>query len=125
MNTSELENQILAYFLSSQASTVNIDGRFRSRDEFIQTFEDAFFYSTQRFAGSAAGRHSNVAAKLVAQLIETGCLSASHDKWSGTSYQFDAGRYAAFIKEQIDRNLICQHARQTGPQYWDEVFRQA
>jgi hypothetical protein len=117
-----LEEYVLAYFLSTQAAQVNIDGRYRRREEFIQSFEDAFFYSTQQFGGAVAGRHARLCEQLVARLAETGCLAAVHDKWSGTSYQFDPGRYRSFVKDQIDSNAICQRAEQAGPQYWQEVF---
>jgi len=119
----ELDEYVLAYFLSTQASHVNIDGRFRRREEFILSFEDAFFYSTQQFGGAAAGRHASICDSLVTRLAETGCLLAAHDKWSGTSYQFDVGAYRAFIKSQIDNNPICQRALEIGPQYWREVLR--
>jgi hypothetical protein len=123
MNTTELDEKILAYFLLNAAASVNIDGRFRRREEFIQTFEDAFFYSTQKFQGPAAGSHPELCAQLVGQLIDSGCLAASHDKWSGTSYQFDAPRYRTFIKDQIAANAHAQRALVGGPQFWDEVFR--
>jgi hypothetical protein len=125
MKTRELDQQVFAYFLMNRAGNLNIDGRFRRREEFIQMFEDAFFYSTQGFGGEVAGRHSDLATNLVDQLIETGCLAASHDKWSGTSYQFDASRYRMFIQSQIDANAVCQQALKQGPQFWDAVFRAA
>ena len=122
MTTSQLDQQVLGYFLLNGAASVNIDGRFRRREEFMQTFEDAVFYSTQKYSGAVAGRHSELCAKLVQQLIDSNCLAASHDKWSGTSYQFDAARYRTFIKDQIDANAVCQQALKQGPQFWDEVF---
>jgi hypothetical protein len=123
METSGLDEQVLGYFLLNGAEYVNIDGRFRRREEFMQTFEDAAFYSTQKFSGPVAGRHSELCAKLVQQLIDANCLIASHDKWSGTSYQFDAARYRTFIKDLIDASAVCQRALKKGPQFWDEVFR--
>jgi hypothetical protein len=125
METNELDAHVLAYFLVTRAGNLNIDGRFRRREEFIQMFEDALFYSTQGFGGNVVGRHSSIATTLVDQLIESGSLAASQDKWSGTSYQFDAGRYRVFIKNQTDANAVCQQALQKGPQFWDEVFRAA
>lgn len=122
MKINEVEQWVFAYFLVMQAGNVNIDGRFRRREEFIQIFEDAVFYSTQKFTGAVAGRHSDLCTKLVAQLIEAGCLAASHDKWSGTSYQFDAVRYREYIKRQIDADAVCQQALKAGPQFWDEAF---
>jgi hypothetical protein len=122
MKTSDLDEQVLAYFLMTQAGNLNIDGRFRRREEFIQMFEDAFFYSTQGFGGNVAGRHPNTCQKLVDQLIEAGCLAASHDKWSGTSYQFDVACYRVFIKKQIDGNAVCQQALKKSPQFWNEIF---
>ena len=91
----------------------------------MQTFEDAVFYSTQRFPGEVAVRHPQLCAGLVQQLIDSGCLAASHDKWSGTSYQFDAARYRVFIKDQIDANPVCQQALAKGAQFWDELFHAA
>lgn len=123
LNGRELDDHVLAFFLSTQAAHVNIDGRFRRREEFILSFEDAFFYSTQQFGGAVAGRHASICDSLVTRLAETGCLVAAHDKWSGTSYQFDVGRYRAFIKSQIDGSPICQRAAEAGPQYWEKVFR--
>ena len=125
LNGGELENLVLAYFLSTHASQVNIDGRFRRREEFIQSFEDAFFYATQQFGGAAAGRHAKICDALVTRLVETHCLAAVHDKWSGTSYQFDVARYRTFIKDQVDGNVICQRASKAGPGYWQAVFRAA
>jgi hypothetical protein len=122
MNSSQLDDYVYAYFLSGPASTLNIDGRFRRREEFVQMFEDVFFYSTQGFGPPAAGRHSNLCTSLVNQLIEAGCLSTAHDKWSGASHQFDARRYAEFLKGQIESNLICQRAIKAGPQFWAEAF---
>ena len=122
MKESELDEQVFAYFLLNAAGSVNIDGRFRRRDEFIQTFEDAVFYSTQKFSGAVAGRHPELCGKLVQQLIDAGCLAASHDKWSGTSYQFDAARYRVFLKDQVDGNAVCQRALKNGPQFWNDVF---
>jgi len=123
MKSSELEDYVFAYFLSSQACNVNIDGRFRRREEFVEVFEDVFFYSTQGFGPPVAGRHANICSSFVARLIEAGCLSTVHDKWSGASHQFDSPRYAAFIRDQIEINAICQCAKQAGPQFWDEAFR--
>jgi hypothetical protein len=123
--TSQLDEQVLGYFLLNGAASVNIDGRFRRREEFMQTFEDAVFYSTQKYSGAVAGRHSELCATLVQQLIDSHCLAASHDKWSGTSYQFDAARYRTFIKDQIDANALCQQALKKGPPFWDEIFRTA
>jgi hypothetical protein len=125
LKTSELENHALAYFLLNGAESVNIDGRFRRREEFNQTFEDAVFYTMQKFQGAVAGRHSDLCTKLVQQLIDSNCLAASHDKWSGTSYQFDATRYRAYIKNQVAADAVCQRALERGPQFWDEVFRAA
>lgn len=125
MTTSELDEQVLGYFLLNAAGSVNIDGRFRRREEFIQTFEDAVFYAMQGFQGDAAGRHSDLCARLVQQLIDTKCLAASHDKWSGTSYQFDAVRYRTFLKDQIDANAVCQQALEKGAAFWNEIFRSA
>jgi hypothetical protein len=122
MKPSQLEEYVFAYFLSGPASNVNIDGRFRRREEFIQVFEDVFFYSTIRFSPPVAGRHSSICTGLVAQLIENGCLSTAHDKWSGASHQFDSRRYAEFVKNQIETNAVCQQANQAGPQFWDEAF---
>jgi hypothetical protein len=122
MKPSQLEDYVFAYFLSGPASSVNIDGRFRRREEFVQVFEDVFFYSTQGFGPPAAGRHSSICAGLVAQLIEAGCLSTAHDKWSGVSHQFDSRRYAEFVKNQTESNAICQQADRAGPKFWDEAF---
>jgi hypothetical protein len=119
---SQLNDYVFAYFLSGPASTLNIDGRFRRREEFVQMFEDVFFYSTQGFGPPVAGRHSSICTSLVSQLIEAGCLATSHDKWSGASHQFDARRYAEFLKRQIETNAICQRAIQAGPKFWDEAF---
>jgi hypothetical protein len=113
---------VFAYFLSGPASTLNIDGRFHRREEFVQMFEDVFFYSTQGFGPPVAGRHSRISTNLVSQLIELGCLSTAHDKWSGASHQFDSRRYAEFLKNQIEINAICLQANQAGPQFWDEAF---
>ena len=125
METSELHAHVLAYFLVTRAGNLNIDGRFRRREEFIQMFEDALFYSTQGFGGNVVGRHSSIATTLVDQLIEIGSLAASHDKWSGTSYQFDAVRYRTFLKDQIDANAVCQQALEKGAAFWNEIFRSA
>jgi hypothetical protein len=125
MKPNELDDHVLCYFLLNGAASVNIDGRFRRREEFIQTFEDAVFYSVLKFQGVVAGRHPDLCAKFVQQLIDANCLAASHDKWSGTSYQFDAARYRAFIKDQIQGHAVCRQALEQGPQFWDEVFRAA
>jgi len=122
MTPSELEDYVFAFFLSGQASNVNIDGRFRRREEFVQVFEDVFFYSTQRFGAAAAGRHPEICDSLVGKLIDTGGLLASHDKWSGTSYQFNSRSYAALISSLSEANVICQRAKYAGPQFWDEAF---
>jgi hypothetical protein len=122
MKPSQLEDYVFAYFLSGPASSVNIDGRFRRREEFVQVFEDVFFYSTQGFGPPVAGRYSNICAGLVTRLIETGCLSTAHDKWSGASHQFDSRRYAEFVKNQTESNAICQQANRVGVQFWEEAF---
>lgn len=122
MKLIELEEHLFAYFVCGNASGVNIDGRFRRRDEFVEVFENVFFYSTQRFGAPVAGRHPQICDALIEKLIEAGALLASHDKWSGTSYQFNALEYAKFIRSQCATNAICQRATQVGPQFWDQTF---
>ena len=56
----ELEEHVFAYFLSTEALHISIDGRFYRREEFVKVFEDRIFYATQRLGPSASGRHSKI-----------------------------------------------------------------
>lgn len=122
MNLTGLEEYVYAYFLSGEAMTVTVDDRFYRREEFVRVFEDRLFYATQRFGRGVAGRYSNIAHSLVDQLIQEKALSTSIDKWSGTSHQFDSGKYRTFIKNLVKSSNICQRSQAAAPQFWEEAF---
>ena len=122
MNLTELEEYVLAYFLSVDALSVSVDGRYFRREDFVRVFEDRIFYATQRFGSKIAGRHSNIAAPLVDRLIESGALSTSTDQWSVAWHRFDASKYRAVAKELIQSNTLCQRSEDAGPQFWEEAF---
>jgi hypothetical protein len=71
MNLTELEEYVLPYFLSVDALSVSVDGRYYRREDFGRVFEDRIFYATQQFGSKIARRHSNIAAPLVDRLIES------------------------------------------------------
>jgi hypothetical protein len=122
MNLTQIDEHVYAYFLHHDALKVTVDGRFYKAREFVRKFENEIMYGTPAFGGTDTGRPSNLATSLVDQLIEEGALSSVNDELSGVSYQFDAGKYKAFIKDQIATNPICQRAAQGGPDFWEEAF---
>lgn len=119
----ELEEHVLAYFLSTEALHISIDGRFYRREEFVKVFEDRIFYATQRLGPRASGRHSKIIESLMDTLIEAKGLSTSHDRLSGTYHQMDDSKYRAVIRNLIQSNAICQCAQQAGPHFWEEAFK--
>lgn len=118
MNLTELEEYVFAHFLSGEALNVTVDGRFYRREDFVRIFEDRMFYALQLYGGGVAGRHSNIANNLVDRLIEEKALSTVSDHLTGTSHQFDAGKYRAFIGSLIKSNVIFQRSQEAGPQFW-------
>jgi hypothetical protein len=122
MNLTELDEYVLAYFLSGEALHFHVDGRFQRREDFAQMLEGAFFFATKKFGHGVAGRSSNVVSNLLDELIAVKALSSVTDKWTGVSHQFNGDGYKVFIKNQIDTNSICQRAQQGGPQFWEETF---
>jgi hypothetical protein len=118
----ELEEYVLGFFLSVDALSVSVDGRYFRREDFVRVFEDRIFYVTQQFGGKIAGRHSNIAVPLVDRLIESNALSTSTDQWSVTWHRFDPSKYRAVVKELIQSNILCQRSKDAGPQFWEEAF---
>jgi len=122
MKLTELEEYVMAYFLSVDALSVSVDGRYFRREDFVRVFEDRIFYATQQFGRKIAGRHSNIAVPLVDRLIERDALSTSTDQWSVTWHRFDTSKYRAVVKELIQSNTLCQRSKDAGPQFWEEAF---
>jgi hypothetical protein len=119
----ELEEHVFAYFLSTDAANISVEGRFYRREEFVKVFEDRIFYATQRLGPKFSGRHSKIIESLMDTLIEAKGLSTSHDRLSGTYHQMDDSKYRAVIRNLIQSNAICQHAQQAGPLFWEEAFQ--
>ena len=119
----ELEEHVFAYFLSTEAPHISVDGRFYRREEFVKVFEDRIFYATQRLGPRVSGRHSKIVESLIDTLIEAKGLSTSHDRLSGTYHQMDDSKYRAVIRNLIQSNVICQCAQQAGPHFWEDAFK--
>jgi len=122
MNPIELEQYVLAYYLSVEALQFHVDGRFQRREDFAQMLEGALFFATKKFGSGIAGRYPNVVSNLLDELIEAKALSTVNDKWTGVSHQFNSDAYKAFIKHHIKTNGICQRSQQSGAQFWDQAF---
>ena len=122
MNLTELEETVLAHFLSVEAARVSVDGRYYRREDFVQIFQDRIFFASQQLVGGGVEQHSNIASLLVDKLIEEKGLSTVNDKWTGVSHQFAPARYKIVINELIESNAICQRAREGGSQFWQDVF---
>jgi hypothetical protein len=119
----ELEEHVFAYFLSIEAPSISIDGRFYRREEFVQVFEDRMFYATQRFGPGVSGRHTEIINRLIDTLIEAKGLATSHDRLSGTYHQMEDSKYRAVIRNLIHSNAICQRAREAGSHFWENAFK--
>jgi hypothetical protein len=122
MNLTELEEYVLAYFLSVDALSASVDGRYYLRGDFVRVFEDRIFYATQQFGSKIAGRHSNIVSPFVDRLIESKALSTSVDQFSVAWHNLDNSKYRAVVKEMTQSNAICQRAKNAGPQYWERTF---
>lgn len=119
----ELEEHVLAYFLSTEAPNISVDGRFYRRAEFVNVFEDRIFYATQRLGPAVSGRHSKIANSLIDVLIQAHALATTHDSLSGTYHQMDDAKYRATIRNLIQSNVICQRAQRAGPHFWEDAFK--
>jgi hypothetical protein len=122
MQLCDLEHYVFAYFLTTDALHVNVDGRFYRRHEFVHIFEDRLFHATQQWGPGVAGRHPAIANGLVDKLIELKALSTSSDQLSGIFHQFNTSRYRAVINELIQANDICRHSQQGSSHFWTEAF---
>jgi hypothetical protein len=122
MNLTELEEYVMAYFLSVDALSVSVDGRYFRREDFVRVFEDRIFYATQQFGSKIAGRYSNIAVQIVDRLIESNALSTSTDQWSVTWHRFDTDKYKAVVKALIQSNTLCQRSKDASPRFWEEAF---
>jgi hypothetical protein len=123
MKLSKLEENVLAYFLSGDASAVRVDGKFYRRGDFLKIFEDKLFDATQPLGPRVAGRHTNVANALLDELIEKQGLSTTVDKLSGTYHQMNDVSYRQVIRDLAQSNPTCQRAAQEGATFWSDRFK--
>lgn len=124
MSLSNLEQHVLAYFVSEYAAEFTITDRFYPHGELVLVWADKISVATRKFGRKLGARAKPVATELLDMMIEKGGYSSKTNDFGGTMHAFKPDEYQRIIREMKESDPIILKAKAAGPEFWANTFEQ-
>lgn len=122
MSLSELEENVLAYFLAGAANDFNAATRWYPYGELLLSIDDKFQMAVRKFGIKARSCSKRAASAFLDHMIEKGGWEAKANEYGGTMHRFDLDAFRKELKDMQASNPIVQEAQGAGPDFWTERF---
>lgn len=121
-NLSDMEHQVLAYFVAEHAADFTMADRFYPYGELTMIWEDKVNIAARKFGPAVRAKAKPVATALVDLLIERGAYSTKKNDFGGTMHNFKPDVFRQVVKDIKESDPVIQRSREAGAEFWIETF---
>ena len=119
---SEIEQNIVAYWLDEQAAHFTMADRFYPYGELTLIWEDKIGVATRKFGPKVRKDAKSVATALIDRLIAAGVYSTKTNDFGGTMHNFKPDLFRAEVETAKASDPLIAKARAGGGGYWEALF---